>query len=251
MARTESDQNRIREYLLGRLTNDEQQRMEERLMVEDDLFEELEISKGELIEEYRAGELNLNERERLEQTYLSSNDGRERHAFVLAIDRLALRNVPQPQSIFERLLHILKTQPWVTATAVAATAVIIVGAVLLFRPRPLTSYSVVLAHTLPTRSTSTDGPLPTGITLPPHTGELKAELELPKPFPQGTHFEVQLDNRSEEKRPVKVVAQNEKVVTVTIPTSELPRGEYALKLTAVMSDGTRKDIPGAYRFDIR
>ena len=42
MALSDHDQVQIREYLLGKLTDDEQEKIEERLMVEDDLFEELE-----------------------------------------------------------------------------------------------------------------------------------------------------------------------------------------------------------------
>ena len=50
MALTNHDQAKIRQYLLGHLSDEEQQEIEGRLMTEDDLFEELEISKGELIE---------------------------------------------------------------------------------------------------------------------------------------------------------------------------------------------------------
>ena len=57
MALNDQDQARIRDYLLGHLSDEEQEKIETRLMTEDDLFEELEISKTELVEEYRAGEL--------------------------------------------------------------------------------------------------------------------------------------------------------------------------------------------------
>ena len=66
MALNNNDQARIREYLLGRLSDEEQEKIEEQLMVNDDLFEELEISKCELIEEYSAGELSQTDRESLE-----------------------------------------------------------------------------------------------------------------------------------------------------------------------------------------
>jgi hypothetical protein len=55
MALSTHDQTKIREYLLGHLNDQEQEQIEERLIVDDDLFQELEISKGELIEEYCAG----------------------------------------------------------------------------------------------------------------------------------------------------------------------------------------------------
>jgi hypothetical protein len=51
MVLNNNDQARIRDYLLGRLSDEEEEKIEERLMVEDELFEELEISKGEILEE--------------------------------------------------------------------------------------------------------------------------------------------------------------------------------------------------------
>lgn len=250
MALTDYDQANIRQYLLGTLGDDEQQKIEERLMIEDDLFEELEISKGELIEEYQAGELNRKEQKWFEEHYLSSTEGQERQAFVAAIDYLAHQKSEQQKlSPFERLQSYFKTRPWVPAT-VATAAVIVIAALFLFRPQQQTSYAVTLPHTLPTRSTEGTNPLPSKITLPPNTGELRASLELPKQFPQGTRFEVKLDNQSETKS-VKVVEQNERFVTVAIPATDLPRGIYLLKLTAVMTDGTREELPGGYRFDIK
>jgi|ERR1041385_6297365 methionine-rich copper-binding protein CopC len=248
MALTEQDQARIRQYLLGELSVDEQEKVEEQLMVDDDLFDELEISKGELIEEYRAGELNGNEQKWFEEHYLSSSEGRERRAFVATMDYLATPSARTP-SLFERLLAFFKSRPWVPVT-VAAAAVIVISVLVLFPRQQHTTYSITLPHMLPTRSTEGANPLPSKITLPPNTGELRASLELPKQFPQGTRFEVQLDNQT-STRAVSVIEQNEKVVTVTIPASELPHGEYQLKLTAVTSDGRREEIPGGYRFDIK
>ena len=72
MALNNHDEARIRDYLLGHLSDEEQEKIEERLMTEDDLFEELEISKGELIEEYRAGELSRNDHEWFAEHYLAS-----------------------------------------------------------------------------------------------------------------------------------------------------------------------------------
>ena len=63
MALSNHDQAQIREYLLGKLGETEQQKIEERLIMEDELFDEFEISKDELIEEFCSGELNQDERQ--------------------------------------------------------------------------------------------------------------------------------------------------------------------------------------------
>jgi len=87
MALNNHDQARIREYLLGRLSDEEEEKIEERLMVDDDLFEELEISKGELLEEYSAGELSETDRTSLEERYLASPEGRKRYTFSRTLER--------------------------------------------------------------------------------------------------------------------------------------------------------------------
>ena len=80
MALNHNDQTRIRQFLLGRLSETEQQKLEERLMIEDDLFQELEISKSELVEEYCANELNHEDNQWFERNFLASPEGKERYA---------------------------------------------------------------------------------------------------------------------------------------------------------------------------
>ena len=96
MALTNHDQAKIRQYLLGHLSDEEQQKLEERLILEDDLFEELEISKGELVEEYCAGELPEKEHHWFALHYLASPEGRQRHTFTVALNCLK-RPVPAPK----------------------------------------------------------------------------------------------------------------------------------------------------------
>jgi hypothetical protein len=93
MALSAHDQGRIREYLLGHLSREEQEHLEERLIVDNDLFEELEISEGELIEEYRAGELAEKERQWFESNYLASLEGRLQYILAVAINYLSNRTL--------------------------------------------------------------------------------------------------------------------------------------------------------------
>ena len=48
MAVDEHEHDITRRYLLGQLTDDEAQKLEERLLSEDDFFQELELTKDEL-----------------------------------------------------------------------------------------------------------------------------------------------------------------------------------------------------------
>src|SRR5262245_11956395 len=125
MALSENDQLTIREYLLGKLTEDEQEKIEERLMVEDDLFQELEISKGELIEDYRAGELSRQEKASFEQ-FLSTPEGGERHVFAVAMNCVGRAQRP---SLREKFGNLFRMPQWAVAAVASAIVLIIVGVV--------------------------------------------------------------------------------------------------------------------------
>src|SRR4051794_29764281 len=115
MALSNHDQAQLRAYLLGKLSDDEQQKIEERLMVEDELFDEFEVSKDELIEEYHAGDLAQNERRWFEENFLATSEGRDRHAFTLAMECLQRKPDPLPDGPPDPVPVITTNpQPWVT-----------------------------------------------------------------------------------------------------------------------------------------
>ena len=247
MALSDHDQTRIREYLLGNLTEEEQQKIEERLMVEDDLFEELEISKGELIEEYRSDELPRKERSWFEQNYLATPEGRQRYAFAAALECVMQPSAqPERPTLLERLRSFFTTQRWAlaTATAIVLIAVVIV-AVQLSRPR--TSIAVTLTNSISNRASTEPKyrqvPLRSGI------GELKVSLVLPESAVRGTSYRVELDKRGETED-LTPTAYDANSVSVVIPASKLPPGIYSLKLFAIDANGTEQRIRGDYFFEI-
>jgi hypothetical protein len=244
-----NDQAKVRDYLLGRLTEEEQEKIEERLIVEDKLFEELEISKGELIEEYNADELPQKDREWFKDHYLASTEGRQRHAFVLTLDFIKRSQpAPQPLTWFERLKGLVRTRPWVVAIA-TGTALVLIAAVLII-PRSQTgstSYAFNLNSTL-TRRSSGDGRY-YKVAADPNVYELRITLQLPEGATRGTDYRAELDDRS-EKTSLKPVSHDANSVLVVIPTSSLHGGLYALRLYAVNGDGTEQLIPGEYLFEL-
>src|ERR1044072_8832193 len=119
MALSERDQTSIRQYLLGHLSGEEDEKIEERLMTVDDLFQEFAISKDELIDEYRAGELPQPDHKFFEENFLASSEGRKSYTFAAALDCL---EQPQPQSynLFEKLSSFFTQHRWLVASATAA-----------------------------------------------------------------------------------------------------------------------------------
>lgn len=252
MAVSDRDHTRIRQYLLGHLNDEELEKLEERLVLEDDLSEELEISKGELTEQYCSGELTQKESHWFGTHYLATSQGRYEHELALALECLDSPSPePKKQLTFrEKLKSLFKTRSWALAAASALGLVVIAS--LYFYPRSFNQpvYSITLTKTTLTRDNQNNTPLPEKVTLPSNTSYLRASLKLPDQFPSGTRFEAILDNRIDRK-PVNVVEENQDIVTVSIPASELPRGEYALELTAIRIDGVKEEIPGSYRFSVR
>lgn len=250
MALSNRDQARIREYLLGRLRDDEQQKIEERLMLEDDLFEELEITKGELIEEYSAGELNPKERDWFERHFLASAEGKQHYTFARALDRLVPpQPAPMPQpGLLQRLRTLWQTWPWAVATATSAILLVAIALIVLQRSsQPQNFVAITLSNSAITRTT-TGAPYPR-IALQPDVGEVRFTLMLPEAVTPGVSYRAELDNRL-KTRNLNPRAHNVNSVLVVAPASELPPGTYALRLVAIQADGTEQSIPGEYYFDV-
>ena len=248
MALNNHDEARIRDYLLGHLSDEEQEKIEERLMTEDDLFEELEISKGELIEEYRAGELSRNDHEWFAEHYLASKEGRWAQAAAVALDSLN-RPTPRPQKStwFERLRDFFNAHRWAMVTATSTAVVIIVAALFIMRPRPSGSYAFTLNSTLSHRSPGEVKYFK--VPLNPDIGELRITLQIPERVPRGTDYRVDLDDRGETKS-FKPASHDENTVVVVIPAASMREGLYALRLYVTKADGTEQLIPGEYLFEL-
>ncbi|HEX8147673.1 MAG TPA: hypothetical protein VF591_10875 [Pyrinomonadaceae bacterium] len=78
MAERGADETLIRSYLLGVLTDDEADALEERLIADDELYDAMLIGEEDLIDAYARGELDPQEAERFEARLTSP--GRRRRA---------------------------------------------------------------------------------------------------------------------------------------------------------------------------
>jgi len=84
---------RIRDYLLGRLSEEERDGVELSVLTEDETFEDVQDTEDELIEEYLAGSLSAPERKQFESYFLASAEHRES---TDAARRLRAYFVPAP-----------------------------------------------------------------------------------------------------------------------------------------------------------
>src|SRR5689334_439514 len=243
MALNNQDQAQIRQYLLGKLSEAEQEKIEERLMVEDELFDQFEASKDELVEEYCAGDLEHAERDWFESHYLASAEGRQRQAFALTMDYYMKRHAsnPAPRTVtplprptfFERFATFVRTQPWGVATA----SIVLVATVAFISLRNSQGqvFEATLENAVVKRGGDEAPPL-AHIQLPSNTSQLKIHLRLPKPAPAGTSYKAVLDDRINRKD-VDIVASDAESITVSISPKQVPRGWYTLDLLATTPNG--------------
>lgn len=258
MALNNVDQESIRKYLLGPLTADEQQKIEERLMTEDDFFEELEISKDEVLEDYCAGELTTREQEWLEQHFLASPEGKFRRRFALALDQLAV-SVPEVisvtklqerPSLLDQFRAFWKSLSW--AHAAAALVVVVLGVVAIkpvfFPSQPKTSLPLALISNAATRGGESQ-PRQT-ISIPPNIDELAINLVLPSSPPPGASYRVELDDKS-RTRSIEVDGNDAKSVQIKIPARQLERGPYVLKLFTRDANEVEQPVPVRFFFEVQ
>lgn len=89
---TQKDENLTR-YLLGDLTDDEKERVEERFLQDDSYFEEMLALEDELMYEYKKGNLTAKEEQLFEKRFLATKQDNQKSvfadAFLKTIDGLA------------------------------------------------------------------------------------------------------------------------------------------------------------------
>ena len=244
------DHDLTRRYLLGQLGDDEQQKIEERLLKEDELAEELEATKDELTQEYVSGQLTSKEVEWLQNNFLISPEGKQRLEFARTFNRYAKKHraVPQKKPVWtDRLVALWNNQPnlsW-TLTAIAVIA-LVVSIFALTRLSSRTVATLTLTNSPSTRSTNTESTPRVRLK----EDALKLTFMLPAPIPPHDRYRVELDRNDGETKVLEVRKQDAQSISVEISSTQLRRGLYAATLSAVDVQGRVERIPGNYYFII-
>lgn len=127
----------LRRYLLGELTESEQQDVEGDLFTQDDFADRLASVEDDLIDSYVAGELSEHEHEHFQSHFLTSPRRRERVATARALAQSPQALARQPGRSASKVLEfggrreVRRTRPaasWAWPMAAAASIVILGGA---------------------------------------------------------------------------------------------------------------------------
>ena len=251
MALFDQDPETVRAYLLGQLTDDKQQTFEQRLLIEDKLTEELEVTSEELVDEYLAKELEPKESEWFEQHYLASPQGKWNRSFATALHRYVSDN----RYISDNATGIKKSS-WaafwnrqalpIRALAAVAVVVIVVGVFWSIRtPSPKSFATLTLTNSPITRSGGAE------IAKTKLKEEaLRINLMVETSVAPGVRYRADLINDRGQTRTLEPIKQDAGLVSVEIPASWLTPGQYAITLSTIALDNSVQRIPGNYQFII-
>ena len=266
MSYTEDHKN-IRQYLLGNLSEEIRQRVEERLITEDSFFEELLLGEEELIDDYVSGELTDDDRLKFEEHFLSTPERHEKLRFALALGiygsralatadsraAKAVSSAPATEWTWAERLYAFwnSLNPVLRASAALLAVAIIAGALWfsLLRSSPPRTFQA-LTLTVNNNTRGAEGVQAGKVTLPLSAEALRISLTLPVESKQAVRYRVELENVNGESKPLEIAGQNEGSVSVVIPAEQLARGRYALKLFMTKGDGTEQRISGSYFFTV-
>jgi hypothetical protein len=124
---TRSQENLARRYLLGQLSDAEQEALETQSFSDDKRWEEICVAENRLVDDYVRGQLARAERTQFEQHYLDSPRHRERVAVArMLLAKADEANAPAP-SRWEGYLMMLRAPQLAWGVALASLLVMLIG----------------------------------------------------------------------------------------------------------------------------
>lgn len=265
----------IRQYLLGQVPPEDLPQLEERLLTDGAFYEELLIVEDELIDQYFSGELSPPERQSFETHFLLTPDRQLKVRFGQALNKYvsvagAAHSVedltpekssegaidvakPPPKKPFFSLLPI--RNPILSYSLAAAVVLVVCGVswVVLRNWRNPAPYEPgkVLTVVLTPGLTRGDGEIKR-ITLNPDTGTVQLRLNLMRGDLTSYRVTVLLDGRSPIWTRDNIPARNDagtKAIVADIPAKSLTPGDYQVKVSGHLTEGSFEDI-ASYRFHV-
>src|SRR6185295_11525423 len=193
-------QGKMRNYLLGRVTEAEREEIEKAILTDDAAFEELQSAESELVDDFVSGDLPPADHSEVEHTFFNYADTKQELRFSRALHRYVQTNTtattarPTPANIWWK-------QPWVLRSAAAfAILVVVVGSIWYVRRQRQPQTLVALTLTLGASNRGEGNKVP-AVRLPLSGDALKLDLALPDPSP-ATYRVTLVSSLGEEQLPI-------------------------------------------------
>ena len=268
-----NEQQVLRTYLLGRSSPEDSSRLEELLLTDGSFYDELLIAEDDLIDEYLAEELSEAERRNFESHFLLVPERQQQLRFARALRKyvafagnseapetsavvpqkdLEVAKPPSKRSLFS---FFPDTNPLVSYSLMAAMLLMVGGiSWALFNawkqqqtPQPGSVLAVVLTPGL-----TREGGEIKRIAIPPGTGVVRLQLELPKNDYNNYRVRVVSVDRTDVWSGNNIHASDQggtKLIIADVPASSLSSGDYQVKVSGQLPAGTFEDT-ASYRFRV-
>jgi hypothetical protein len=250
-------QNEVRRYLLGQLEEEDQERLELRLLTDPSFGEEFDTIVDEVTDQYVNNEFTDEERERIEKYFLTTPERQQKlefatellsHADVERGERAerSRRVVERAPSLFEQFLAFWRQRSFAHMALSAAAVVIVAGLVFYvvsFRDSRYMALTLPLSNAERGASTA-----PASVHLA--GAGLEVNLPIPEQAKDAKDFRVKLLDENRVERDLTIDSRKDQTITVKIPAALLRRGSYVIKLLKVKTDGTEEPVRGSYFFNI-
>jgi hypothetical protein len=246
---------RIVAYLLGELPEEESERFEEECFAGEDWQEEVRAAEHDLVDAYLRGDLTPEQHLHFERNYLTTEKRLKRvataaallhHVDAVVVEKSSARKHAGPTWI-RSLIAVWHGQSWAMRAGLAVVvAAVVFGAVWFARSRPSRPRTFATLTLTIADSNRAEGARAGRIRLPAGADRLRIYLRLPGAAAGAVRHRVELESEEGEKSPVDVAGRDRESVTVEIPTAQLKRGNYALRLFTVRPNGAEQRVGGLY-----
>jgi hypothetical protein len=248
----------VRNYLLGQLQENDEERLELRLLTDPAFGEEFDTVVDEITDQYVGNQFQGEERKRVEQYFLRSAERQNKVRFACELLRQAaeggeVENVPVPAEMgwWERARLFWNAQALsVRFATIFATFVILAGLAMLLVPTrntPAPVYaSIALKISNSERSVGSDV---VSVKPPPGAAGIRIELALPDEAQQARRYRVNVTGE-QGSRDVPVAEQNARSVVVIVPAADVPPGSYTIRLFGLNAGGSEQRVRGSYFFNV-
>jgi hypothetical protein len=252
--------NLVRKYLLGQTSEAERLTIEERLMANDDTYEELLIVEDELTDEYLRGQLSQSERKDFETYFLVTPSRQEKLRLAKVIRGHLATHSPSknltPDSHKFSLFGFFPLRNSVLSYSVGIAAVLLLVSLswVLLRsftssrgPRPRVTLTL-------TPGLTRNGSVENSVSIPPNVEVVvRVQLVLTEDGSYQSYTAVfeAIDGRTVARERVvsSEVVNHRRVVVVELSSKLLPAGEYRAKLNGVSAAGEVINL-GSYNFNV-
>ena len=241
---TENDE--VRQYLLGNLSDSARERIERRVLNEAEINEELQATEDELIDQYLSHRLDSREREQFETHFLVPRErqrklrfGRTLRFYLGSLPVASHQGLRGSNTAYFTPFKLFAQRPVVIASIVFAVALGVLGVYWLVSHRPARVTGATLAITLAPGSYRSNGERIKRIEVPVSYSSVEIRLEM------GTNeyptYQVELLREHQSLNTYKKLQAQQNdgayLLPLGIPANMLVPGDYTLKLSGVTNSG--------------